>query len=617
MESINWGDGYNYGNGITPSVAMNDHGVIVEVHRGDGLTSKMWHQVGVRGDGNTIEWGESVNYDTGKGPRIALNNNGVIVEVHQSDILHHIWYRVGTVDAKAKSITWGQSQKYDNGTTPDIAINDRGAVIEVHHAGNSDLWYHTGTVDPDKKKVSFNTSIKYDKGDHPSIALNNEGKVVELHETYSGTSLWYNVGHIEDGSISFPAKAKHYDEGYNPFIAINDCNAFVAMHKSNSSNTLWFHQGVITDGQDIIFGSSNSYANGTSPTVAFNNKQQLVEVHVENITHRWYLSTDMVKQNLTGNLSWMSDNYEVLKTKPLSQITLPGTHDTGTYDLTNIPAKGDESPLIEFLEEHAPSPFLLDIFKDFSIAQHRNVGDQLKGGIRFLDLRIIEYESEFYIHHGVLGPKIPLILEDIFNFLSDDKVTHELVIVAASNMRQMEDNSHAKFMDLVENTLGKFLFQNGGNYESLLHTTRLQDIVDQGPKILFIYDDKYLDKHPNPSFFPKEVVYSHWSNTTSMKDLIKDQEKQLKDHSSRSDSLFELQWLFTTQVANGAKDVLDRLDVVEDKFIHTLHSLSHTPGMWIGDFLKNNTQHQINIVIVDFFEETDVVELCIKRSINQ
>ncbi len=116
-----------------------------------------------------------------------------------------------------------------------------------------------------------------------------------------------------------------------------------------------------------------------------------------------------------------------------------------------------------------------------------------------MDLRIIEYESEFYIHHGVLGPKVPLILEDIFNFLSDDKVTHELVIVAASNMRQMDDNSHAKFMDLVENTLGKFLFQNGGNYESLLHTIRLQDIVDQGPKILFIYDDKYLDKHPNPN----------------------------------------------------------------------------------------------------------------------
>ena len=193
-----------------------------------------------------------------------------------------------------------------------------------------------------------------------------------------------------------------------------------------------------------------------------------------------------------------------------------------------------------------------------------------------MDLRIIEYESEFYIHHGVLGPKIPLILEDIFNFLSDDKVTHELVIVAASNMRQMDDNSHAKFMDLVENTLGKFLFQNGGNYESLLHTTRLQDIVDQGPKILFIYDDKYLDKHPNPSFFPKEVIYSHWSNTTSMKDLIKD---QLKDHSSRLDSLFELQWLFTTQVANGTQDVLAQLDVVEDKFIHSLHSLSYTPGI--------------------------------------
>ncbi len=46
-------------------MAMNDYGVIVEVHRGEGLTIEMWYQVGVRGDGNTIE---CVSYDTGKGP---------------------------------------------------------------------------------------------------------------------------------------------------------------------------------------------------------------------------------------------------------------------------------------------------------------------------------------------------------------------------------------------------------------------------------------------------------------------------------------------------------------------------------------------------------------------
>ncbi len=143
MEPINWGDGCHYGSGITPSVAMNDQGEIVEVHCDScDDTDLMWHRVGVRGDGNTIEWGESVSYDTGKGPRIALNNNGVIVEVHQYDNnVCDLYYRVGTIgDAKTKSIAWGPSQYYDSGTTPDIAINDFQAIVEVHQCSNNDLW---------------------------------------------------------------------------------------------------------------------------------------------------------------------------------------------------------------------------------------------------------------------------------------------------------------------------------------------------------------------------------------------------------------------------------------------------------------------------------------------
>ena len=642
MALINWGNGHNYDSGIQPAVAMNDHGVIVEVHVSQNQQT-LWYHVGVRGQGNTIDWGDSHEYDCGVRPHVAISNSGVVVEVHQSQIHSTLWYHVGTVDTVTKTISWGPSKKYDDGETPAVAINDKGMVVEVHKSQNSStLWYHTGTVHADEKKIHFNGSHKYDNGCDPAVTLNNKGEVIEVHHTQSGTTLWYHVGKIEGNEISFNGSIK-YDNGANPSITLDDMGNVVEVHKSNGYDTLWFHQGKLSSGR-LHFQQSHAYANGESPSIAGNGCSQFVEVHqapsmdVSSLSLSTlisfppipippippippvsdfsleYQSTQQFPLALSA-AEWMSNHYDDLKAKCLTQITLPGTHDTGTYDLGETVAPGNELPSwIKTVQDISAGKLITPVIHDWAVTQKDNVGDQLSKGIRFLDLRVCQHDHDFFIHHGVLGPKLSTIFDDIHKFMSN--VKWELVIISASHMEGMNDESHSHFMSLINEKLGTFLYhrktdQLNAQLQTDLLNTQLQIILEKGPKILFIYDDRYFENNPDSKFWPADMIFGQYSNTTSIDTLISDQRSQLKEN--RGSCLFELQWIFTAQDDNIKSDVKERLNPTTT-CAPSLYAFSQTPNMWLSEFLKDNTHCQINIIIVDFFEQSDVVQQCIHLS---
>ena len=162
--SVTWTDATKYDTGFTPSVAMNDNGVVVEVHmNGHG---GLHYLVGNQGQDHTIDWGSSHHYDSGVYPCVAINKLGYVVEVHMaSTVSSHLYCHVGKVNTERNLIEWGSSYKYDKGSLPKVAINDAGNVVTVHQTSNvitNALYYHTGTIDKDKLKVkSKNTTVEY------------------------------------------------------------------------------------------------------------------------------------------------------------------------------------------------------------------------------------------------------------------------------------------------------------------------------------------------------------------------------------------------------------------------------------------------------------------------
>ena len=615
MASINWGTPLEYSRGVAPCVAINDSGVVVEVHEVNGSDS-LRYRVGVAaGSGNTVLWGESHHYSTGTTPRIAINNSGLVVEVHKSEgrLATGLWYRVGKVSLDSKLIAWGKSVNYDSGKSPAVSVNDCGTVIVVHKSSrpfSSDLLCRIGLITAEGNEISFRESVLYDNGTSPTVALNNAGHVIELHCTEGlKNRLRYNVGIVNGDTIKF-CSSMNYDRGLNPSVALNNHGQVSVVHRCHSyKRTLWFRYGTF-DGREISLGTACAYANGVRSSVAVNASSQFVEVHQSpGSTALCYHYTQRFPNSLNYK-TWMKDNFETLKNKRLYQITLPGTHNTGTYSMSDMVSPGDElSPFIRWIQSKVPTAFSTGVIHEWSKTQTQSVAEQLAGGIRFFDLRIARSSDEFFIHHGVLGPRLSDIFHDLHTFMSS--VDWELVIVSASHMEGMDESSHAKFMDLVIQSLSPFLYQNVSSDLCSLRSTHIDDILKMGPRIIFIYDDVYLRSHPNQNFWPSELIYDHWSDTNDISVLMSDQQDKLHHHAGSASMLFELQWILTPQTRDIVAAVRDKLNPTK-AYAPTLLSMSQAPNQWLNNFIESNVGYQMNIIIVDFCDESDVVEQCIR-----
>lgn len=94
----------------------------------------------------------------------------------------------------------------------------------------------------------------------------------------------------------------------------------------------------------------------------------------------------------------------------INQISLPGTHDTGTYTV---------------------SKFALT--SRWVKTQDDSISQQLKDGIRFLDIRCRHINNSFAIHHDrfYLNLNFTEVLEDCYSFL--EKNPHEFILMSVKN----------------------------------------------------------------------------------------------------------------------------------------------------------------------------------------
>jgi hypothetical protein len=70
-----------YEQGTKPSVALNDVGIVLEVNQGAGSIGPLKYKVGLL-DGNTIDWQESKVFGDGVTPSVAMNKSGAVAAVY-------------------------------------------------------------------------------------------------------------------------------------------------------------------------------------------------------------------------------------------------------------------------------------------------------------------------------------------------------------------------------------------------------------------------------------------------------------------------------------------------------------------------------------------------------
>ena len=220
-QSISWlTDAIHWDGGFHTSVGMNEKGVILGVHEGNGGAGKLYYRIGHFVDPNkanyTISWNSGtggINYTGGVNPHITINNSGQIVEVHQvqnnESLLHYIR---GTLSADGSRINFAVDQpRYNsNGQQGAIALTDNGIAIEVHKrsilkgdrswtrysemVGKLSLT-NPGLIDWSESRITDNQVLD---GAYPAVATNG-GWAIETGEDWGG-DLDFVTSQLQDRS---------------------------------------------------------------------------------------------------------------------------------------------------------------------------------------------------------------------------------------------------------------------------------------------------------------------------------------------------------------------------------------------------------------------------------
>lgn len=140
-------------------------------------------------------------------------------------------------------------------------------------------------------------------------------------------------------------------------------------------------------------------------------------------------------------MPWMTNlfnNLAPFRTRPLSQITLPGTHDSGCYvdRMTNL----------------------------LSRTQTQDIAGQLAGGIRYFDIRPRRAsDGRFWTYHGPAYWGGPLdgeggILQQVAGFMAELAPTdRELAILNVAHFKSFSAEDHVALIEQIVATLGDHL----------------------------------------------------------------------------------------------------------------------------------------------------------------
>ena len=274
--------------------------------------------------------------------------------------------------------------------------------------------------------------------------------------------------------------------------------------------------------------------------------------------------------------SWIGDSLAVLGSKTLKEVTLPGTHDSGTYYLTDIPQQGESPDFWDAIyvvsNKTNKSPGVVAI--DWSKTQKINFYEQMKGGIRYFDLRAgwNQSTSTWVTFHNVQGSPVIELLQNISQFLKDEP--KEIVIVEISHFRgSPSQNDIQTLKNMVLQTLGSYLYP-----VDLDFSFTIGEMVSKGLRAVVTMDEGFN----NNNIWPPQAIYNTYANTPDLDTMVQFNNLTTQQYMKNGcDScLFKISWTLT---ANN----LNIIDSTEPWKPHTLIQLADYGNIALPSFWNN------------------------------
>eukprot|EP01119_Soliformovum_irregulare_P016455 TRINITY_DN4759_c0_g1_i1.p1 TRINITY_DN4759_c0_g1~~TRINITY_DN4759_c0_g1_i1.p1 ORF type:complete len:429 (+),score=115.85 TRINITY_DN4759_c0_g1_i1:87-1289(+) len=294
----------------------------------------------------------------------------------------------------------------------------------------------------------------------------------------------------------------------------------------------------------------------------------------------------------------MNHQKAYLLPKTLSEITFPGTHDSGTYDLmyrVSPELVPWEAELLDVIEDVAPEDEVFDIINGWSKAQNFSLYDQLVMGIRYFDIRVC-WDSDtnlFRIHHLIMSnTSLQESLSQIASFLNEHP--SEFLIIQLSHFAGLSHQNHVDLISYIKSTFKTMLLPTSVDYAS----TSLGTILGTGFQILIFYDD--TTSNSVNFLWPTWMLWSEWANQDRVDTLRQFQVENVGNFSGNSKLFYFPQWILTPRPI----DVIDGLIFSP----RNLHEISRQANSQFDAFYDEIETFRINVMFVDWFQETDMLD---------
>ena len=216
--------------------------------------------------------------------------------------------------------------------------------------------------------------------------------------------------------------------------------------------------------------------------------------------------------------NWMGDNWSVIADKKLTEITIPGTHDSGmsTHQACNLGSACN------------------------TVAQTHDIAGQLARGARFFDFRPFYSDGDYwYLGHfdwdgdtllGCAGQKLEDALQDVLDFY-DAGHPKELTILYFSHCYVDNDYKYCANLDwehvtdLIRTYLGDYLI-HCDKCENLQNKT-VDELLHMGSVLVVLDGITYAIKGDDLFSSDQFPLYNEYSNSNDLDTMRADQQAKL------------------------------------------------------------------------------------------
>ncbi len=222
---------------------------------------------------------------------------------------------------------------------------------------------------------------------------------------------------------------------------------------------------------------------------------------------------EMLHAHLTeGTKHWMHNMSDQIQDKKLGQICIPGSHDSGTYDIKED-STIDESSAPPVLRHLSNVPLLgvgIDkIIKRWAKTQLMTILHQLQAGIRYLDIRITGRGGttipEIWVTHSMLSVPLTTVIEDIRQFCKE--CPQEFVILDINHIYDMTPQQKDDMKTWINSMLPT---APQDEVLPMLQNSTLRQLWNTTVRVFVLYENGTSDS----------VVTTHWPNSNNDGEII-------------------------------------------------------------------------------------------------